>query len=823
MTRCRQQARRPFRRNAAAHQNVAARNVAVRLSAVSVCRILLFASLLGISRVAVGDGKPAGSASTAGPKATPRASGTSAFAPGVLNGQVVLADGKPAADAKVWLRGKNQRETRTDGQGRFRIESLAPGRYVVWAVKENLVSPTHSSLGRSIVGVQGGRFEPVRLELGPGKRIDVLVTSAKTGSPLPGARVRNLNLGGLEQKTGTDGRLKLEPLAPGVYYISFGVVGYAGSTQQIDLRGSADSTEFIASLNPGGVIRVVVVDDKGQPLENVNVSCFQFGSPLLLPPDSPLTDAKGRFRRDFLPLDTSLFVSARKEGYLPQQQTVSLSPKQPEADLTIKLTPRPRGGAVAGVVRDEKGKPIAGASVENLGDQTETIRKTITDRAGNYLLDDLFESDRGYELLVRASGRCPSRLAVKPGSKGKPATLDVMLEPGHSVQGRVVAEDGKPVAEVEVRPHRRGSPWLQEYGRQTDQDGRFEIDSLPHDVRFQISKRGYTALRDVSLRLDTDAPATIVLQPAGMIRGQVVDAQSGQPLNHFSVWLDFARQGRRQNPGNFEFGMDLNYPGRRIASKDGMFVIDNVANGLPAEVGVAADGYLKLVQPLVVAAAPPDDAKPVRFALARLDPSRLVTVSGRILDHASRPASRVNLRLIISSGPLAGPNNLDGYLIKTGQLGGRAGCDQFLKATSNPQGDFAFKGVLANKHWQLAYWGEHVPMARTEGEDTHAGQALSITLVQTARISGTIDRAKYAHARSVRLTPKKGAFDWQVSDVRLSDGQSSFEFRDVPPGDFVVSLQSNQNRPRNGAGGTLQTLASQPIEVKAGESLSVRF
>ena len=168
---------------------------------------------------------------------------------------------------------------------------------------------------------------------------------------------------------------------------------------------------------------------------------------------------------------------------------------QPEADLAIKLTPRPSGGAVAGVVRDEKGKPIAGASVENLGDQTETIRKTITDRAGNYVLDDLFESDRGYELLVRASGRCPSRLAVKPGSRGKPATLDVMLEPGHRAQGRVVAEDGKPVAEVEVRPHRRGSPWLQEYGRQTDQDGRFEIDSLPQDVRFQISKPGYTAVR----------------------------------------------------------------------------------------------------------------------------------------------------------------------------------------------------------------------------------------------------------------------------------------------------------------------------------------
>ena len=251
-------------------------------------------------------------------------------------------------------------------------------------------------------------------------------------------------------------------------------------------------------------------------------------------------------------------------------------------------------------------------------------------------------------------------------------------------------------------------------------------------------------------------------------------------------------------------------------------MIDNVANGLPAEVGVAADGYLKLVQPLVVAAAPPDDAKPVRFALARLDPSRLVSVSGRILDHASRPAARESaidhfIRTARRSKQFALVLNQDR------PIGRRADCDQFLQATSNPQGDFVFKGVLANKHWQLAYWGEHVPLARTEGDNTHAGQALSITLVQTARISGTIDRAKYAHARSVRLTPEKGDFDWQVSDVRLSDAQSSFEFRDVPPGEFVVSLRSPQNRPPNGDRGATQTLASQPIKVNPGESLSVRF
>ena len=34
-----------------------------------------------------------------------------------------------------------------------------------------------------------------------------------------------------------------------------------------------------------------------------------------------------------------------------------------------------------------------------------------------------------------------------------------------------------------------------------------------------------------------------------MIRGQVVDAQSGKPVNHFSVWLDFARKVDARIPG----------------------------------------------------------------------------------------------------------------------------------------------------------------------------------------------------------------------------------------------------------------------------------
>ena len=69
------------------------------------------------------------------------------------------------------------------------------------------------------------------------------------------------------------------------------------------------------------------------------------------------------------------------------------------------------------------------------------------------------------------------------------------------------------------------------------------------------------------------------------------------------------------------------YPGRSIATKDGTFTLPDLTNRQTVAVSVAADGYLKCVAPLVVA-APVDEAKPVDFALERIDPTKLTTFSG---------------------------------------------------------------------------------------------------------------------------------------------------------------------------------------------------
>ncbi|MFO0889601.1 MAG: carboxypeptidase-like regulatory domain-containing protein [Isosphaeraceae bacterium] len=85
---------------------------------------------------------------------------------GHLAGTVVGSDGRPVADAEVFNRGNGLEpvSTRTDSQGRFRLEKLFPGRKSAFARK------------------QGHRFTTV---LSEGDRDDLTIRLLRTDEPPP--------------------------------------------------------------------------------------------------------------------------------------------------------------------------------------------------------------------------------------------------------------------------------------------------------------------------------------------------------------------------------------------------------------------------------------------------------------------------------------------------------------------------------------------------------------------------------------------------------------------------------------------------------------
>jgi Carboxypeptidase regulatory-like domain len=477
-----------------------------------------------------------------------------------------------------------------------------------------------------------------------------------------------------------------------------------------------------------------------------------------------------------------------------------------------------KGGGIEGIVKDEKGRRIAGARVENRKNKNHEARRTLTDKNGHYVLDELNESLDGFRILVRAAGHSPVVQEVQPGPAGKPARVDFTLSPGHVLHGRVVDENGKPISGVVVEPL---VAWTREPATHSDKDGRFEIDSLPADAKFGVSKSGYTMLWWVPLRLDSAGLVTVVLQPMGVIRGRVVDAQSGKPLDHFNVWFNSPRAGAAPNiPSGYDRA--LFHPGRKFASSDGTFTISDLTNKLAVEVSVAADGYKKCVLPVVVA-APLKEVKPVAFALAPIEPAKLATYSGRVLDHRGQPVRGANLRLITSSLRSEDPDDRNFFwnAITSGELAGRWYCDQFLEAVSDSQGRFAFKGVLPDKHWQLAYWGPGVPRDRVLGtSQTVPGPAPSLTIKipQPARVVVTIDRVKYPDAWQLVGHPRGTHSD--SLQMILQRGQTKVEIQDLAPGDYVLLLLRAVLKD---GGLDIVVIASQRIHLEPGETKEVRF
>lgn len=424
-------------------------------------------------------------------------------------------------------------------------------------------------------------------------------------------------------------------------------------------------------------------------------------------------------------------------------------------------------------------------------------------------------------MIARAPGRAASCEIVKPGPKEQPTHVDFVLERGHFLHGRIMGENGKPISEATVSV--ANDFWGLVDSQLSDAMGRFEMKLLPERARLRISKPGYSSLLNLALRLDGTGTTTVMLEPMGVIRGRVFDAQSKQPLAHFRLWID---ESRRQLRGAHSAHAGyLGYPGQSFDSKDGTFSIDELISGSFVDLGIAADGYWRKMLPPVTA-RPAEEARPIEIALERLDPARLATMTGRVVNYLGRGVAGVNLRLIVSSSSdLASNEKVSMYNIKNGAVATTTECEQFLQAVSNSDGRFEFKNVLPGKRWLLAYWGPHVPqgsllgVARTQAKS----DSLTVRLPQPGRIVVTIDRAKYPEA--ARLCTQLSHKWWQDSLFDLAPGQGRCEMEDMPPGKYVVGLQGKPVavKGRQGTYYTFLSFGTRTIELKAGETKNVAF
>ena len=122
-----------------------------------------------------------------------------------------------------------------------------------------------------------------------------------------------------------------------------------------------------------------------------------------------------------------------------------------------------------------------------------------------------------------------------------------------------------------------------------------------------VSHQGYPGQRGVEFELDTNELVTLELEQPGVIRGRVVDAETGQPVPQFRIRMGFSSDRR---PGDVRgtYNGSWSDPGLTFNADDGRFVIKPLTAGFAAELQVLTEGYDRALIDRAVA-KPMADAK----------------------------------------------------------------------------------------------------------------------------------------------------------------------------------------------------------------------
>ena len=329
----------------------------------------------------------------------------------------------------------------------------------------------------------------------PGQILDLTVIDAKTKEPLSAVKLESqfhgpgINFQDVKTyRTDAQGRAEIRlpdsrPDAVRVYPSKTGFVPlrvYWGD----DLASPKLPKSDTIALQPGTTWGGVIQNEQGEPIHGVKITIHywesapgQFNPHIRANIDAETTgDKDGRWHVDIMPAEVPedeprIFLS--HPGYVSDKLLSGFMPmplvkKPPTSALrqqTAVMVMR-RGGTITGLVTDQAGKAIAGVEFYTAefywmnsqkpaatSDAGGRFRLTNLNYAGSLGNDPPLSTQRAWRLkqaavVVQAAGYTPQLIHVDPHGTNQP--LEIKLEPGKAVFGRVVDAKGKPLQGVDV-------------------------------------------------------------------------------------------------------------------------------------------------------------------------------------------------------------------------------------------------------------------------------------------------------------------------------------------------------------------------------------
>ncbi len=537
----------------------------------------------------------------------------------------------------------------------------------------------------------------------------------------------------------------------------------------VEAQAAVDVDVGDVPTESSGSLLVLVSDPAGQPIAGARLLLGGRVDPAALQnpeslrdmqsvmrkmmPDRGETDARGAHR--FVGLrDLEWRLLVRAEDYVEQLVEVLAAPGR-ETVLRVALR---RGGGLEVVVGGPDGAPYEEARVRVwdpvASEAMQPFAGAVQLRRARGITE---RTDAGG--VARFSGLPPGTVRVglrTPGFfaadhevavvEGRTARLELDLDLGVTVAGRVVDEEGEPVADARVRHvaalgesimgiDLEGAIGVDVLGGDVErtglrcaEDGRFEVGGfeLDEEVHLVADAPGYVPTRAEPVKAGT-TDVELRLRRAAVVRGRVVAGVDGGPVPEFSVALS-----RR-----VMLVMDRPVGRQRVSgAENGEFVLEE----LPRDrltLRVDAPGFGP--QQVVVDTTPGDvDVGTVELELP-------AAVAGVVLDPDGVPVADAAVRVarggMLDSVVMAGLTGAD--LVRTGQ-----------------RGEFRIDGLRAKRVRLLADADGYGP-ARSAPVALQAGSVVDGVVLQLAvggRLRGTIVRGDGQPLASwqVRLTSSDG-------------------------------------------------------------------
>ncbi|HWM94206.1 MAG TPA: carboxypeptidase-like regulatory domain-containing protein [Thermoanaerobaculia bacterium] len=446
----------------------------------------------------------------------------------------------------------------TDDRGRFEVPTL-PGDRVDLEARRQGFAPT---IVPGVAVAQGpGHADLGTLTLSPGVRIEGRVVDT-AGRPLAGTGVwlaegdrhpsrelaETLRPREPDAKSDEAGRFAIVDVSRGRRVnVLLAREGYVPSW--VPGVEAPTAKPLAVVLEPASRIQGRVEDESGKPVPGASVR-------LRPAPPPPGTVGVERRRSEnsadaeagpdgvFAFADVApgaVTIEASAEGFLSPEPVELQVPKTGEVrDVYLVLG---RGASVSGWISTPGGEPVSGARVRIGAVQTES------DAEGRYRLVGIPPGLKGLVLSHPAYKGRTQEVDVQPGEN----RVDVALERGATVSGRVVDEAGAPRLGVSLILRNRGERGQRGYQATSGAEGRFEILAVA-DGSFDLEAEAagfapavHSAVVEVAGR--NVEGLELVLRRGATVSGRIQGLEAGQAA---AVEVTAERSGRPARPGTVD-------------------------------------------------------------------------------------------------------------------------------------------------------------------------------------------------------------------------------------------------------------------------------